>query len=94
MTNVPRMASVHEAYTELKGLGVIVSETADSLRLDVARLARLGYVLTFDGIEPIFTRTADMTFLVDCIHYAGDLVPRSSLRSYLLNEIKTCSFSP
>lgn len=89
------METIHEALTELSMLGVVLSCTlGESVRLDRTRLAKCGYVLVFDGLEPRFVRLEEFSYLYDPILYTDDVVPWSSLRSYIVSKIRQepCSF--
>lgn len=93
-TNVPAIANNQDALRELMSLGVILEERDGLLTLDTQRLALLGYVLTFDGFAPVFTRLSDVRFLRDCTLYSGNVVPTDTLGSYRLSVVKCLPFSP
>lgn len=83
------METIHDAFAELSMLGVILSCTmGETIQLDRTRLAKCGYALVFDSLEPRFVRLEEFSYLYDPIVYTDDVVPWSSLRSYVISKIR------
>lgn len=87
---------IQEALNELKVLGIVKSEDDDeddddgggTVTLDLVKLKRIGYTLIFDEFEPRFIPNNQFMFMYDVILYASNKVPKSSLYSYKLLQMK------
>lgn len=82
------MDSMHEAFLELTALGAIVEYTNDTITIDRVRLAKLGYTLIFNLHEPAFVTLLDFSYMYNSIMFDGYVLPRSSLKSFVLLKIK------
>lgn len=93
--NVPKIDHIQEVFTDLCTLGIIIEELQDdTLKLNLKRLNMLGYCLVFNGCQPVFTILSDFNYMYNCNIYSSDVIPRSSLASFLLLNIKNCKLSP
>lgn len=85
---------IHEVLNELVLLGIVISETDDSVKLDLHRLYLHGYTLVFDIHQPVFVTTSDFRFAYDINLYCSDEIPKSALTSYVILKIKNVNVSP
>lgn len=88
------MDQIHEALSDLEILGVIVSETSDTITIDRFKLNKIGYTLLFNGYEPEFATNDDLNYMYDSILYCSDVIPKSSLKSFVMLKIKNIRISP
>lgn len=95
MTSTPRATlnvsdTIHDAFAELSMLNVIVKVLEGRrVLLDRDRLARLGYILIYDHVSPVFCKISDIQrFHYDPVIYVDDVVPFATLASYSLITIK------
>jgi len=83
------MDQIHEAFTELETLGAIVSSPDDMIQINRQRLYKLGYIISFNISEPIFVSLLDFSYMYNTMIYDSDIIPKSSLRSFVLLKLKT-----
>ncbi|AYP97981.1 hypothetical protein [Mauternbach virus] len=83
------MDQIHEAFNELLTLGAIVSFTNETITINRQRLYKLGYTITFNICEPVFVSLLDFNYMYNTILYDDDVLPKSSLNSYVLLKLKT-----
>lgn len=85
---------IHEALNELELLGIVISKTDDSVKLDMHKLNLYGYMLVFDMHQPVFITNSDFVFAYDINLYCSDEIPKSALKSYVMLKIKNVNVSP
>lgn len=78
-----------EAFNELESLGAIIEATPLEITLDRQRLAQMGYTLIFDLCQPIFVSLSDFNYMYNSIIYCDNVIPRTSLYSFTLSQIKS-----
>lgn len=89
------MDHIQEAFNDLRTLGIILDETLnDWLCLDLNRLHILGYCLTFNGYEPEFSLISDFHYMYNVNIYTYNFIPKESLRSFIMLNLKNTKLSP
>jgi len=88
------MDHIHEAFTELDILGIIISSTSNMIMLDLKKLYALGYVLIFNVSTVTFVTLEDFSYMYNPIIYSSNVVPRTALNSFVLSKIKNSKISP
>jgi hypothetical protein len=72
------MDIINEAFEELTTLNTITetkkTDEGCMCTIDARKLFRIGYILTFDMVRPIFTNISDLQYISDL--YADDVVPK------------------
>lgn len=90
------MDQTHEAFETLRTLDVIseVPGNRNLLRVNRNKLNILGYCLIFNGFEPIFCEINTFNYMYNCNIFVGNLIPRSSLKSFTCLQMKNVKLSP
>lgn len=101
MNKVDINAAIREKFNELSLLGIIKfwDDVDNVLYINRDELSRiLGYTLVVNTTdctcsEPVFKKLIDVIYSINVTPYLSDVVPFSSLSSYVLTEIRDSCFS-
>lgn len=87
------MDQIQEGFATLLTLGIITSSTDATITLDLKKLYALGYTLVLDSAEPVFITILDLNYVYNPIIFYGHVLPRTSLRSFVLSNIRSMGIS-
>lgn len=95
MTTTNTIEHICDAFEELTMLNVIVGGTLDStlIQVDRARLHSIGYALILVDGSATFITLSNYIYMYEPVDYFGNIIPLASLRSYILIQVKSCTFS-
>lgn len=87
---------IHDKFMELRNLGIITHYDTSTTMVYINRdkLAEmLGYTLVtnvgdYECSEPVFKRLNDINYSLNVSLYLSDIVPFSSLKTYVLTELR------
>ena len=83
------MDTIQATFEELSLLKVVFLLENNMLRVDLGRLANLGYILILWNNEPTFYKITDVQrYLYNPIIYTESVIPISSLKTYNLIKLK------
>lgn len=95
MTPVNNNDQIQDAFNELRCLNVIIEELPnDWLRINISRLYMLGYLLLVRNNKIHFTTISDFNYMYNPNIYLNNIIPKSSLASFTLIQMKNVNFSP